>query len=63
MTTAKPRKMAPEVKRGVALRDACTQIRGELQALATDTLGKIRLARLKRDLLQLAPAFSQPPRR
>lgn len=50
-------------KRGVALREACLQVRGELQALAAKTLGKGRLAQLQKDLLRLATAFGQsrPP--
>jgi len=46
-------------KRGVALRDACMQVRGELQALAASTLGKTRLAQLQRDLAHVTLAFSQ----
>jgi DNA-binding MarR family transcriptional regulator len=46
-------------KRGVALRAACLQVRGELQELALKTLGKIRLGRLQRDLAQFAAALGQ----
>ncbi len=49
-------------RRGVALREACLGVRGELQTLATATLGKTRLARLQKDLLQLAAALSRPYR-
>jgi len=47
-------------ERGVALRAACLEARDELQALATETLGKIKLARLQRDLTQLTAALSRP---
>jgi DNA-binding MarR family transcriptional regulator len=49
-------------KRGVALREACLLARGELHALATDALGKSRLARLQQDLLQLAAALGEKRR-
>jgi DNA-binding MarR family transcriptional regulator len=49
-------------KRGVALRAACVEARNELQALAAETLGKINLARLQRDLMQLTAALSRPYR-
>jgi len=49
-------------KRGVALREACLLVRGELHALATDTLGKVRLERLQRDLMQLTAALNKPYR-
>jgi DNA-binding MarR family transcriptional regulator len=49
-------------KRGVALRAACLEARDELQALAVETLGKIKLARLQRDLTQLTAALTRPPR-
>jgi DNA-binding MarR family transcriptional regulator len=45
-------------RRGVALREACLLVRGELQALASATLGKTRLARLQRDLIELAAALA-----
>ena len=48
-------------RRGVALREACLLVRGELQGLATETLGKARLARLQRDLMQLAAALNPSP--
>jgi|SRR5579864_4452709 len=47
-------------KRGVALREACLSVRGELQALAAASLGKAGLARLQRDLMQLTTALNQP---
>ena len=50
-------------KRGVALREACLQARTEIQALAAGALGKTKLARLKEDLIHLAAALGQPPRK
>ena len=47
-------------KRGIALREACLEVRGELQALAAASLGKVRLARLQRDLMKLTAALSPP---
>ena len=47
-------------RRGAALRAACLEARGELQALAAETLGKVKLARLQRDLAQLTAALSRP---
>jgi DNA-binding MarR family transcriptional regulator len=47
-------------KRGIALRTACVEARNELQALATETLGKVNLTRLQRDLMQLTAALSRP---
>ena len=47
-------------RRGAALRVACLEARGELQALAAETLGKVKLARLQRDLTQLTAALSRP---
>ena len=47
-------------KRGVALRAACLEARSELQALAAETLGKVKLARLQRDLTQLTSALNRP---
>jgi len=46
--------------RGVALRAACLEARSELQALAAGTLGKVKLARLQRDLTQLTSALNRP---
>ena len=47
-------------RRGAALRVACLEARGELQALAAETLGKVKLARLQRKLTQLTAALSRP---
>lgn len=49
-------------RRGVQLREACLLARGEIQALAAETLGKTRLARLQKDLVQLAAALARPDR-
>jgi DNA-binding MarR family transcriptional regulator len=49
-------------RRGVALREACFLARKEIQALATQTLGKTRLAQLQQDLTRLAAALSKPYR-
>jgi len=46
-------------KRGVALRDACLEVRGDLNTVAVKALGKTRLARLGRDLAQLAAALGE----
>lgn len=48
-------------KRGVALRVACLAVRGEIQALAAETLGRRALTRLQRDLARLAAALAKPP--
>lgn len=40
--------------RGVALRKACFEVRKELQALGTAKLGPVRIARLRKDLLQFS---------
>jgi DNA-binding MarR family transcriptional regulator len=45
-------------KRGVALRQACFVARKDIQALAAETLGKTRLARLQLDLTRLSTALS-----
>ena len=45
-------------KRGVALRQACFVARKEIQLLATETLGKTRLAQLQQDLTRLSAALS-----
>ncbi len=50
-------------KRGVALRAACIDARRELQAVAAETLGKAKLARLQDDLAELAAAFAKRGRR
>jgi DNA-binding MarR family transcriptional regulator len=49
-------------KRGVALRQACFVARKEIQELATERLGKTRLARLQQDLMRLTAALSEPYR-
>ena len=46
-------------ERGVALRVACAETRIDLQAIAIETLGKARVARLRRDLMQLTAALSR----
>ena len=46
--------------RGVALRAGCLEVRAELQALAAETLGPDALARLQRDLGELARALAAP---
>jgi DNA-binding MarR family transcriptional regulator len=46
-------------KRGVELRAACAAVRKELNAAAIKTLGKTRLARLRRDLTDLATVLAQ----
>jgi DNA-binding MarR family transcriptional regulator len=47
--------------RGVALRQACLEARGELQALAAKALGEAALTRLQRDLGELTRALVGPP--
>lgn len=49
-------------RRGIQLREACLRVRGELQALAAATLGKTRLARLQKDLAQLAAVLGERDR-
>ena len=49
-------------KRGVALRAACVEARRELQALAVETLGKVKLTRLRRDWMKLTAALGRPYR-
>ena len=44
-------------KRGVALHAACAEVRLELQSIALAKLGKSRVSRLRRDLLELATAL------
>lgn len=53
-------KLVRLTKRGAALRAACLEARHELQALASETLGQGKLARLQADLLSLIAAFSRP---
>ena len=46
-------------KRGVALHAASAQVRHELRAVAVAKLGKSRVARLRRDLIDLAAALEE----
>ena len=46
-------------KRGVAIRASCAEVKQGLQAIAVETLGKARLSRLRRELVQLAAALSK----
>jgi DNA-binding MarR family transcriptional regulator len=57
-TRAKLVRLTP---RGVALRAACFEARGDLQALATEALGVDALAQLQRSLSKLAHALAAPP--
>ena len=44
-------------KRGVDIRAACAEVKNELQAIAVAKLGKSRVSRLQRDLIELAAAL------
>ena len=46
-------------KRGVALHAASAEVRLELQSVAVAKLGKSRVSRLRRDLLELAAALEE----
>jgi DNA-binding MarR family transcriptional regulator len=46
-------------KRGVALHAASAEVRHELHAIAIATLGKSRVSRLRRDLMELAAALEE----
>jgi DNA-binding MarR family transcriptional regulator len=46
-------------ERGVALRAACAQVKHDLQSIAIATLGKSRVSRLRRDLVELAAALEE----
>jgi DNA-binding MarR family transcriptional regulator len=46
-------------KRGVALHAASAEVRLELQSVAIAKLGKSRVSRLRRDLLELAAALEE----
>jgi DNA-binding MarR family transcriptional regulator len=46
-------------KRGLALHAAAAEVRLELQSVALAKLGKSRVARLRRDLLELAAALEE----
>ncbi len=49
-------------KRGVAIRAACAQVKHELQSIAIAKLGKSRVSRLQRDLIELAAALEDMTR-
>ena len=46
-------------KRGVALQAASAEVRQKLQAIAVAKLGKLRVSRLRRDLIDLAAALEE----
>jgi DNA-binding MarR family transcriptional regulator len=46
-------------KRGVALHAASAEVRHELQAVALAKLGKLKVSRLRRDLIELAAALEE----
>jgi DNA-binding MarR family transcriptional regulator len=46
-------------RRGVELRAACADVREQLQDIAIETLGKARVARLRRDLMDLGIALGR----
>ena len=46
-------------KRGVALHAACAEVRQELHSIAIAKLGKSRVSRLRRDLMELAAALEE----
>ena len=46
-------------KRGVALQAACAEVKHELQSIAIAKLGKSRVSRLRRDLMELAAALEE----
>jgi DNA-binding MarR family transcriptional regulator len=46
-------------KRGVALHAAAAEVRLEMQSVAVAKLGKARVSRLRRDLLELAAALEE----
>ena len=46
-------------KRGVALHAASAEVRLELQSVAIAKLGKLRVSRLRRDLIELAAALEE----
>jgi DNA-binding MarR family transcriptional regulator len=46
-------------ERGVALHAACANVKRELQAVAIAKLGKSRVSRLQRDLIELAAALEE----
>lgn len=50
-------------KRGVALHAAAAEVRLEMQSVAIAKLGKSRVSRLRRDLMELAAALEEMRRR
>jgi DNA-binding MarR family transcriptional regulator len=46
-------------KRGVALQEAAAEVRLEMQSVAVAKLGKARVSRLRRDLIELAAALEE----
>ena len=46
-------------KRGAALHAACAEVRQELHSIAIAKLGKSRVSRLRRDLMELAAALEE----
>ena len=46
-------------ERGVALHAACAEVRLELHSIAIEKLGKSRVSRLRRDLIELAAALEE----
>ena len=46
-------------ERGVALHAACAEVKQELQSIAIAKLGKSRVSRLRRDLVELAAALEE----
>ncbi|HEY1531148.1 MAG TPA: MarR family transcriptional regulator [Galbitalea sp.] len=50
-------KLARLTEQGVALQAACAEIKHELQSVAVEKLGTLRVARLQQDLVDLAAAL------
>jgi DNA-binding MarR family transcriptional regulator len=50
-------------KRGVAIRATCAEVKHELQSVAIEKLGKSRVARMQRDLVELAAALEDMRKR
>ena len=50
-------KMVRLTKRGVAIQAACAEVKHGLQSIAIAKLGKSRVSRLQRDLVELAAAL------
>jgi DNA-binding MarR family transcriptional regulator len=46
-------------KRGVAIRAVCSDVKDELQSIAIAKLGKSRVSRLQRDLVELVAALEE----